>query len=102
MSVIDKSCEVPPWARVVWADHSNIFVAMPDSKGGDPYILKFERSDHGLGKALNMLRSAFERADRTNYTLKDDPRIKKAPRSFAFTQQQRNDASDIVRKMLKK
>lgn len=87
----------PPWARMVWSDSNSIFVEVPASDGGVPFILKFDHSDGGLSKALLLLRDAHERADKTNYTTpKDDPRIKKAGRSFAFTDQQRSAVHDLL------
>lgn len=89
----------PPWARTVWSDSLAIYVEVPDAGGGPPYILKFDHSDNGLGKALHLLRSAFERADRTNYTTPgDDSRIKRQGRSFAFTESQRASVREILRK----
>lgn len=90
----------PPWARTVWADASAIFVEVPDASGGAPYVMKFSRSENGLGKALELLRSAYERADRTNYsTPKDDPRIKRKGQTFAFNDSQRDNARAVLRKL---
>lgn len=88
----------PPWARFVWSDGIALFVEVPDASGGLPYIMRFDHSDQGLSKALLLLRSAHERADKTNYsTPKDDPRIKKG-KSFAFTEQQRASVRTILKK----
>lgn len=90
----------PPWARTVWSDANAIYVEVPDAGGGPPYILKFSHSEGGLGKALALLRSAHERADKTNYsTPKDDPRIKRGVKSFAFTDSQRDDARAVLKKL---
>lgn len=84
---------------MVWSDANAIYCEIPASDGGAPYILKFDHSDGGLSKCLNLLRSAHDRADRTNFsTPKDDPRIKKAGRSFAFTESQRSGVRDLLLK----
>lgn len=88
----------PPWARTVWSDANAIFVEIPDAGGGPPYVMRFDHTDGGLSKCLNLLRSAHDRADRTNYsTPKDDPRIKKA--KFGFNDSQREGARAVLKRL---
>lgn len=90
----------PPWARMVWSDANAIFVEIPDASGGPPYVMKFSHTDGGLSKCLNLLRSAHDRADRTNYTTpKDDPRIKRKGMTFGFNDSQRDSARAVLRKL---
>lgn len=95
------STAAPPWARKCWSDVQFIYVEIPASDGGAPYILKYSHSENGLGKALTLLRNAHDRADRTNYTERgDDPRIKRATvkQAYKSTVAQRSDVANFLRK----
>jgi hypothetical protein len=62
----------PPHALLMWSDDINIYAAIPSKDGGLPHITKFERSDMGLNKALNMLRQRYDElpSGQKNYTIK--------------------------------
>jgi hypothetical protein len=46
---------IPPWAVTMWCDDLNIYVALPMTTGGIPYITKYARSEGGLSAALAVL-----------------------------------------------
>ena len=47
---------VPAWAVTCWADEVNVYVAMPMTKGGTPYITRFPLCEGGLSAAMAILR----------------------------------------------
>ena len=55
MGQLDPS-PIPAWAVTCWADETNVYVAMPMTKGGIPYITKFALCEGGLSMALSVLR----------------------------------------------
>jgi hypothetical protein len=47
---------IPPWAVTCWCDERNVYVALPMTAGGIPYIIKYPLSSGGLASALEVLR----------------------------------------------
>jgi hypothetical protein len=54
MGKLDKN-PVPPWAVQMWATETDIFVALPMTAGGIPYITRYPKSEGGLSAALAVL-----------------------------------------------
>jgi hypothetical protein len=46
---------IPPYAVTVWEGERDIFVALPMTAGGIPYIMKFAKNEGGLSAALQVL-----------------------------------------------
>lgn len=46
---------IPPYAVTMWATETDIFVALPMTAGGIPYITRYPRSEGGLAQALAVL-----------------------------------------------
>lgn len=73
---------IPPWAVTCWADERNVYCALPMTKGGIPYIMKFALSEGGLTSALAVLRKRQKEVitptiDRpANYTIPPQPMVK--------------------------
>lgn len=55
MAKMDLDC-IPPYAVVMWRDDSNIYVALPMTAGGPPYITRYPVTEGGLSAALEVLR----------------------------------------------
>jgi hypothetical protein len=53
----------PATALRMWSTPTAIFAEIPAARGGQPYVIRFERSDAGLSKALALLARHTERAD---------------------------------------
>jgi hypothetical protein len=47
---------IPVHAVTCWADDHNVYVAMPMTSGGIPYITRFALNEGGLSAALSILR----------------------------------------------
>lgn len=47
---------IPPYAVTCWCDEINVYVALPMTQGGIPYICKYPLSSGGLASALEVLR----------------------------------------------
>lgn len=47
---------VPPYAVTMWTNEREIFVAMPMTTGGQPFIISFPLNEGGLSRALDILR----------------------------------------------
>jgi hypothetical protein len=54
MGKLDPS-PIPPYAVQCWADDNNIYVALPMTAGGTPYISRYPKSEGGLAQALAVL-----------------------------------------------
>lgn len=54
MGQMDKN-PIPPHAITCWLGDHDIFVALPMTTGGVPYIMKFALSTGGLQAALSLL-----------------------------------------------
>ena len=46
---------IPSWAVTMWEGDHDIFVALPMTNGGIPYVMKFPKNEGGLSAALNVL-----------------------------------------------
>jgi hypothetical protein len=60
----------PSHALTMWVDDTAIYVEIPATNGGYPYIQHFPLHEAGLSKALNFLRTRYESAPTAekNYT----------------------------------
>src|SRR5258708_6161207 len=47
---------IPAYAVTMWTNDREIFVAMPMTRGGQPFIISFPLNEGGLTKALEVLR----------------------------------------------
>lgn len=48
----------PECARKCWCDHSSLYLEIPHTSGGPPYIMKLPRNSIGFQKALEILLDA--------------------------------------------
>lgn len=48
----------PACARLMWCDHSSVYLEIPHVNGGPPYIMKFPLDSYGLSQALALLKDA--------------------------------------------
>jgi hypothetical protein len=109
MGQLDTS-PIPPWAVTVWADATNIYVALPMTAGGVPYITRYRRSEGGLSLALAVLCKRAPEVPRpttaapANYTRQ--PQVKPAVMSAAqlrlraeTTEAQRENARKVLAKL---
>lgn len=55
MGSLDTS-PIPAYAVQMWRDDRHIYVALPMTNGGAPYITKYALSEGGLSAALEVLR----------------------------------------------
>lgn len=109
MANLDRN-PIPPYAVTMWTNDREIFVAMPMTKGGDPYIISFKLSEGGLSQALEVLRkrpkevilpTAAAPANYTKPAVQPQVRVSKAQeRLYAeTTPEQRNAALELLRKL---
>lgn len=47
---------IPPYAVQMWRDDNHIYVALPMTAGGIPYITRYPVNEGGLSSALDVLR----------------------------------------------
>ncbi len=101
---------IPPYAITCWCNDHEIFVAMPMSKGGQPFIISFPLNEGGLTKALDILRKRPREvllptpAQPANYTkppVQPQVRLSKAQERLhaETTPEQRTAAQDLLRKL---
>ena len=108
MGALDPS-PIPPWAIQCWCDATNIYVALPMTAGGTPYITRYPRSEGGLASALAVLMQRQPEAPKpsaaapANYT---QPQVQPAKLSAAqaeirslTTEAQRENARRIILQM---
>lgn len=57
----------PSYAVTMWADLHNIYVELPMSAAGCPYIMTFALSEGGLSAALNVLRARLPEVPKPTY-----------------------------------
>lgn len=73
---------IPPYAVTMWSDDNNVYVALPMTAGGIPFITKYPLSEGGLFQALSVLRKRQKEIitptiDRpANYTIPPQPMVK--------------------------
>lgn len=101
---------VPPYAVTMWTNDREIFVAMPMTRGGIPFIISFPLNEGGLTKALEVLRKRPKEvilptaAAPANYTKPPvQPQVKLSKASERLhaetTPEQRQAAQDLLRKL---
>jgi len=115
MGQLDRDC-IPPHAVTMWTDGRDIYVALPMTKGGTPFITRYSLSEGGLSKALEVLKAkakevltptAAQPLDLTREAherkFKDQPVVKttKAREKLLAetTQEQRDAAQALLRKL---
>ncbi len=101
---------IPPYAVTMWTNDREIFVAMPMTTGGIPFIISFPLNEGGLTKALEVLRKRPKEvitpthAQPANYTKPPvQPQVKLSKASERLhaetTPEQRAAAQDLLRKL---
>lgn len=109
MGQLDRDC-IPPYAITCWTNDKEIFVALPMTTGGTPYIMSFALSEGGLTAALAILRqrrkevitpSAAAPANYTKPTTQPQVRVSKAREQLhaETTPEQREAAQALLRKL---
>ncbi len=85
----------PPWAYTVWAGDNDIFMEIPCKKG-PPYISRFPKTEAGLGKALAIMKDAYEaHKPAPPYA---PPKQDYRRRAVNFTESQRDNALEALKK----
>lgn len=101
---------IPPYAITCWANDHDIFVAMPMTKGGQPFIVSFPLNEGGLSRALEILRkrpkevvlpTAAQPANYTKPPVQPQVKLSKASEKLhaETTPEQRQTALDLLRKL---
>lgn len=101
---------IPPYAVTMWSNDREIFVAMPMTTGGTPFIISFPLNEGGLTKALEVLRKRPKEvivptaAAPANYTKPPvQPQVKLGKIAERLhsetTQDQRDAAQALLRKL---
>lgn len=101
---------IPPFAVTMWTNDVEIFVALPMSKGGIPYIMSFALNEGGLTQALAILRkrpkevitpTAAAPANYTKPAAQPQVRISKAQERLhaETTPEQRANAQALLRRL---
>lgn len=101
---------IPPYAVTMWTNDREIFVAMPMTKGGTPFIISFPLNEGGLTKALEVLRRRPKEVilptldQPANYTKPPvQPQVKLSKASERLhaetTPEQRDAAQALLRKL---
>ncbi len=101
---------IPPWAITCWTNDREIFVAMPMTKGGVPFIISFPLNEGGLTKALDILRkrpkevivpTMDQPANYTKPVAQPQVRVSKAQEKLytETTPEQRAAAQELLRRL---
>lgn len=103
---------IPPYAITCWTNGTDIFVALPMTAGGTPYITKYPLNEGGLSMALAVLRKQQKesilptKAAPANYTLPDHQHMVQTKMSEArrklyaeTTEAQRENARKVLAKL---
>lgn len=111
MGQIDTS-PTPPHAVTMWTDDHDIYVLLPMTTGGTPYIMRFALNEGGLMKALEVLKKrkhevlapTLERPanyTREAYEKQAVVKMSKAQERLygETTPEQRNAAQSLLRKL---
>ena len=100
---------IPPYAVTMWEGEHDIFVALPMSTGGIPYIMRFPRNEGGLSQALAVLsrRKREVLAPTTdapaNYTVpKHQPQVKLSKAQERLHSETTPEQRENARKLLEK
>ena len=101
MSASKSNTGRPPYAVVMWCDHTNIYTEIPASNGGLPYIQSWSLTEGGLTKALAQMKDLFVKDQPVggNYQIPMNPLVKQATGINNFSADQRSAVRDILRKM---
>lgn len=90
----------PPYARQVWADHSNLYLEIPSTNPAEaPYIMKFGKTPSGLSAALNVVSSAFIASQPAPGYSPFPSRQPSKPGINDFTAKQREAAHEVLKKL---
>lgn len=104
---VDNS-PIPPYAVTMWEGDHDIFVALPMTRGGPPYITRFPKTESGMRQALACLTRRKEEKVKVDGTFhyeapKEQPqvRVSKAQEKLyaETTPEQRKAAQDLLRKL---
>jgi hypothetical protein len=109
MGQLDTS-PIPPYAVTMWATNTDIFVALPMTAGGIPYITKYPLNEGGLSMAISVLCARQKEsisptaASPANYTIpKEQPQVKLSKVQEKLrsetTPEQRQRARDMLAKL---
>lgn len=101
---------IPAYAVTMWTNDREIFVAMPMSKGGQPFIISFPLNECGLTRALEVLRkrpkevilpTAAQPANYTKPPVQPQVKLSKASEKLhaETTPEQRAAAQELLRKL---
>lgn len=101
---------IPPYAVTMWTNDREIFVAMPMTAGGQPFIISFPLNEGGLTKALEVLRkrpkevilpTAQAPANYTKPPVQPQVKLSKASEKLhaETTPEQREAAQALLRKL---
>jgi len=100
----------PAWAIVTWVDDNFVYTQIPSTRGAAPFIQKYPLTSTGLGEALSLMREIYREQNppgkgydflsRTRPATLIAPQQKgKKGKPLAGTQEQRDKAAAILRKM---
>jgi hypothetical protein len=109
MAMADPS-PIPPYAITCWTNGTDIFVALPMTTGGIPYITRYPLNEGGLSMAISILCARQKESIRpttaspANYTIpKEQPQVKlsKAQEKLRSetTPEQRENARILIAKL---
>ena len=109
MGMMDSD-PIPAYAVTMWASDTDVFVALPMTKGGIPYIMRFPLNEGGLTRALEVLKERKRevltptKENPTNYTVppqQPQVRVSKARERLLAetTPEQRDAAQSLLRKL---
>jgi hypothetical protein len=101
---------IPAYAVTMWTNDREIFVAMPMTTGGTPFIISFALNEGGLTKALEVLRkrpkevivpTAAQPANYTKPAVQPQVKLSKAAEKLhaETTPEQRVAAQELLRKL---
>ena len=108
MGQLDQDA-IPPYAVTMWEGEHDIFVALPMTAGGIPYIMKFPRNEGGLSAALQVLSKrkrevlAPTMSAPANYTVpKHQPQVKLSKAQERLHSETTPEQRENARKLLEK
>ena len=100
---------IPAYAVTMWEGEHDIFVALPMTAGGIPYIMKFPRNEGGLSAALQVLSKrkrevlAPTMSAPANYTVpKHQPQVKLSKAQERLHSETTPEQRENARKLLEK
>lgn len=94
----------PTGSAVAWCDSESIVVELPCPVGNPPYITRYPKTAEGLRRALNVI---LENPAPRRLPVVDHPAVKRATGAASAklrastTQDQRDAAAELVRRMFK-